>query len=175
MNFDFSDDQKQLRDEARRFLSEKCPPKAVREVIDGKALDLERRGAFATLLHERFMQAPAPSSARDVTAQGFARRDRPVAEWRHDLAGRTKAGHYRASAMPEDAAAEVLVSGRAADDERAGAALALRIGGEPPERIRVAASGVADQHLRETLEAIAEEENEEALDEMLGRLQQRRR
>ncbi|MDB5620901.1 acyl-CoA dehydrogenase family protein [Tardiphaga sp.] len=36
MNFDFSDDQKQLRDEARRFLSEKCPPKAVREVIDGK-------------------------------------------------------------------------------------------------------------------------------------------
>jgi alkylation response protein AidB-like acyl-CoA dehydrogenase len=37
MNFDFSDDQKQLRDEARRFLSEKCPPKAVRAVIDGKA------------------------------------------------------------------------------------------------------------------------------------------
>ncbi|MEH2475082.1 alkylation response protein AidB-like acyl-CoA dehydrogenase [Nitrobacteraceae bacterium AZCC 2161] len=37
MNFDFSDDQKQLRDEARRFLSEKCQPKAVREVIDGKA------------------------------------------------------------------------------------------------------------------------------------------
>ena len=37
MNFDFSDDPKQLRDEARRFLSEKCPPKAVRAVIDGKA------------------------------------------------------------------------------------------------------------------------------------------
>lgn len=37
MNFDFSDDQKQLRDEARRFLTEKCPPKAVRAVIDGLA------------------------------------------------------------------------------------------------------------------------------------------
>ena len=37
MNFDFSDDQKQLRDEARRFLSEKCPSKAVRAVIDGAA------------------------------------------------------------------------------------------------------------------------------------------
>src|SRR3954471_3602876 len=37
MNFDFSDDQKQLRDEARRFLAEKCPPKAVRSVIDGQA------------------------------------------------------------------------------------------------------------------------------------------
>ena len=37
MNFDFSDDQKQLRDEARKFLASKCPPKAVRNVLDGKA------------------------------------------------------------------------------------------------------------------------------------------
>ncbi|MGA8901881.1 acyl-CoA dehydrogenase family protein [Bradyrhizobium sp.] len=37
MNFDFSDEQKQLRDTARKFLVEKCPPKAVRAVIDGKA------------------------------------------------------------------------------------------------------------------------------------------
>jgi len=37
MNFDFSDDQKQLRDQARKFLSEKCPLKAVRTVLDGKA------------------------------------------------------------------------------------------------------------------------------------------
>src|SRR5215469_14377203 len=37
MNFDFSDDQKQLRDEARKFLAEKCAPKAVRAVLDGKA------------------------------------------------------------------------------------------------------------------------------------------
>lgn len=36
MNFDFSDEQKQLRDEARKFLAEKCPPKAVRAVLDGK-------------------------------------------------------------------------------------------------------------------------------------------
>src|ERR1700739_2061293 len=37
MNFDFSDDQKQMRDCARKFLSEQCPPKAVRAVLDGKA------------------------------------------------------------------------------------------------------------------------------------------
>jgi alkylation response protein AidB-like acyl-CoA dehydrogenase len=37
MNFDFSDEQKQLRDEARKFLAERCPPKAVRTVLDGKA------------------------------------------------------------------------------------------------------------------------------------------
>src|SRR4030081_3804204 len=37
MNFDFSEEQKQMRDEARKFLAEKCPPKAVRAVLDGKA------------------------------------------------------------------------------------------------------------------------------------------
>jgi alkylation response protein AidB-like acyl-CoA dehydrogenase len=37
MNFDFSDEQKQLRDEARKFLAEKCPPKAVRTILDGNA------------------------------------------------------------------------------------------------------------------------------------------
>src|SRR6202048_206985 len=36
MNFDFSDEQKQLRDEARKFLAGKCSPKAVRVVLDGK-------------------------------------------------------------------------------------------------------------------------------------------
>src|SRR4030088_1332892 len=39
MNFDFSDEQKQLRDEARKFLAEKCPPKAARVVLDGKEAD----------------------------------------------------------------------------------------------------------------------------------------
>ena len=37
MNFDFSDDQKLLRDQARKFLAEKCPPKAVRAVLEGEA------------------------------------------------------------------------------------------------------------------------------------------
>src|ERR1700748_3694324 len=34
MNFDFSDDQKMLRDQARKFLSEKCTPKTVRAVYE---------------------------------------------------------------------------------------------------------------------------------------------
>jgi acyl-CoA dehydrogenase len=37
MNFEFSDEQKQLRNEARRFLEAKCPPKAVRAVLEGEA------------------------------------------------------------------------------------------------------------------------------------------
>jgi alkylation response protein AidB-like acyl-CoA dehydrogenase len=36
MNFDFSDDQKQLRDQTRKFLAEKSTSKAVRVVLDGK-------------------------------------------------------------------------------------------------------------------------------------------
>jgi acyl-CoA dehydrogenase len=35
MNFDFSDDQKLLRDQAHKFLAEKCPTKAVRSVLEG--------------------------------------------------------------------------------------------------------------------------------------------
>ncbi len=36
MNFDFSDDQKQLRDTARRYLAEHSPPQAVRAVLEGR-------------------------------------------------------------------------------------------------------------------------------------------
>ena len=35
MNFEFSDELKQLRDQARRFLAEKSPPGVVRQVLDG--------------------------------------------------------------------------------------------------------------------------------------------
>jgi acyl-CoA dehydrogenase len=37
MNFDFSDDQKMLRDQARKFLTEKCTTKTVRKVFESDA------------------------------------------------------------------------------------------------------------------------------------------
>jgi alkylation response protein AidB-like acyl-CoA dehydrogenase len=37
MNLDFSDDQKQLKAEARRFLEARCPPARVRDVLEGRA------------------------------------------------------------------------------------------------------------------------------------------
>lgn len=37
MNFDFSDDSKLLRDQARRFLAERCGSKQVRQVLEGNA------------------------------------------------------------------------------------------------------------------------------------------
>lgn len=35
MNLDFSDEQKQLRDQVRRYLSEACPPATVRGILEG--------------------------------------------------------------------------------------------------------------------------------------------
>ncbi|HEY0651017.1 acyl-CoA dehydrogenase family protein [Phenylobacterium sp.] len=35
MNLDFSDDQKQLQDQVRRYLTEKCPTTAVRAILEG--------------------------------------------------------------------------------------------------------------------------------------------
>ena len=35
MNFDFSDDQKLLKEQVRKFLADKCPTKVVRRVLDG--------------------------------------------------------------------------------------------------------------------------------------------
>ena len=37
MNFDFSDDQKSLKDEARKFLAANCPTSRVRKVLDDDA------------------------------------------------------------------------------------------------------------------------------------------
>jgi acyl-CoA dehydrogenase len=37
MDFDFSSEQKQLKEAARRFLADRCPPQAVRAVLDGAA------------------------------------------------------------------------------------------------------------------------------------------
>ncbi|WP_119421620.1 acyl-CoA dehydrogenase family protein [Desertibaculum subflavum] len=36
MNFDFSDDEKRLKEEAHGFLNDRCPPKAVRRVLEGE-------------------------------------------------------------------------------------------------------------------------------------------
>src|SRR6516164_1228738 len=60
MNFDFSDEQKQLRDEARKFLSEQCPPKAVRAVLDGKvAYD---KGLWKALAEMGFLGVAIPEA-----------------------------------------------------------------------------------------------------------------
>jgi len=85
MNFDFSDDQKQLRDQARRFLAEKCPPKAVRAVLEGKA-DYDRElwkglaemGFLGVAIPEEFGGAGAGHLELCVIAEELGRVLAPV-------------------------------------------------------------------------------------------------
>jgi alkylation response protein AidB-like acyl-CoA dehydrogenase len=60
MNFDFSDEQKQLRDEARKYLAEKCPPASVRAVLDDKAP--YDRGLWKGLAEMGFLGVAIPES-----------------------------------------------------------------------------------------------------------------
>src|ERR1700748_2500072 len=60
MNFDCADDQKQWRDEARKFLAEKCPPKAVRTVLDGK--EPYDRGLWKGLAEMGFLGVAIPEA-----------------------------------------------------------------------------------------------------------------
>ncbi|MBR1158418.1 acyl-CoA dehydrogenase family protein [Bradyrhizobium elkanii] len=85
MNFDFSDEQKQMRDEARKFLSEQCPPKAVREVLDGKAAydkalwkGLAEMGFLGVAIPEQFGGAGAGHLELCVIAEEMGRALAPV-------------------------------------------------------------------------------------------------
>jgi alkylation response protein AidB-like acyl-CoA dehydrogenase len=85
MNFDFSDDQKQLRDQARKFLTEKCPPKAVRVVLDGKApydsalwQGLAEMGFLGVAIPEEFGGAGAGHLELCVIAEEMGRANAPV-------------------------------------------------------------------------------------------------
>src|ERR1700751_3026520 len=85
MNFDFSDEQKQLRDEARRFLTEKCKPKGVRAVLDGKAAydrelwqGLAEMGFLGVAIHESYGGAGAGHLELCVIAEEIGRALAPV-------------------------------------------------------------------------------------------------
>jgi alkylation response protein AidB-like acyl-CoA dehydrogenase len=85
MNFDFSDEQKQMRDEARKFLAEKCPPKAVRAVLDGKEpydrdlwKGLAEMGFLGVAIPEKFGGAGAGHLELCVIAEEMGRALAPV-------------------------------------------------------------------------------------------------
>src|SRR5438128_9338779 len=85
MNFDFSDDQKQLRDQARKFLTEKCSPRAVRAVLDGKApydkelwKGLAEMGFLGVAIPEEFGGAGAGHLELCVIAEEIGRALAPV-------------------------------------------------------------------------------------------------
>jgi alkylation response protein AidB-like acyl-CoA dehydrogenase len=58
VNFDFSDEQKQLREEARRFLADRCPTTAVRAVLEGS--DSYDKALWKGLAEMGFLGAAIP-------------------------------------------------------------------------------------------------------------------
>lgn len=85
MNFEFSDDQKQLRDQARRYLAEHSPSKAVRAVLEGhatydKALwkGLAEMGFLGVAIPEEFGGAGAGHLELCVIAEEIGRVLAPV-------------------------------------------------------------------------------------------------
>ena len=85
MNFEFSEDQKQLRDQARRYLTEHSPPKAVRAVLEGKApydkalwKGLAEMGFLGVAIPEEFGGAGAGHLELCVIAEEIGRALAPV-------------------------------------------------------------------------------------------------
>src|SRR4030081_1923310 len=85
MNFDFSDDQKQLRDEARKYLAEKSSPQAVRAVLEGNAAydkelwkGLAAMGFLGVAIPEAFGGAGAGHLELCVIAEEMGRALAPV-------------------------------------------------------------------------------------------------
>ena len=85
MNFDFSDDLKQLRDQARRFLSEQCPPAVVRRSLDGEepyaaALwrEIANMGWIGAAIPERYGGAGLGYEGLCVLAEEIGRAVAPV-------------------------------------------------------------------------------------------------
>ena len=76
MNFDFSDDQKQLRDQARKFLAEKCSPKAVRASKQATYSGMDE----STL--EQAMRTIYPAQRENMESQDYIEGPKAFAEKR---------------------------------------------------------------------------------------------
>ena len=138
-------------------------------VLGGAAIDVQRSTAVGRAIRERFGHARAGEAIAGVDrAAYFARGARSVADWRAALSGRLDASYRAPSASLEDMTS-VLTSASATPEERIGAALALRVAGEAPVRIRVAAESVVSEPLREALTAAADDDDAK-LDVMLRRM-----
>ena len=138
-----------------------------RVAVGSLLLDKARLAAVSCLVAEL-----ASSSA--TTADRFSHYDRAgraLAAWRDHLARAMNDTSYRHNASTVDEAASVLRSPRATPEQRVGAALALRVAGQPRERIRVAVEGAADDRVREALEAVADADDDVVIEKALKRLQ----
>jgi hypothetical protein len=135
-------------------------------VVNASVLDPPRRTAAAQLAYERLVATPRGAEP----PAAFGREGRSVSAWRAHLRGLFDAGGYRTAGTSVDDAAAVLKNAAATPEQRIGAALALRVAGEPPEKIRVAAESAADERVRVALEAVAESDDDVKIEKALRRL-----
>ena len=85
MNFDFSDESKLLRDQARRFLTEKSPSKVVRTVLEGHApylkdvwQEMAAMGWLSAAIPEEYEGGGMGHEALCVLAEELGRANTPV-------------------------------------------------------------------------------------------------
>ena len=85
MNFDFSDDLKQLRDQARRFLADKCKPHTVRRSLDSQTpyaadlwAEMAEMGWIGAAIPEEYGGAGLGYEGLCVLAEEIGRAGAPV-------------------------------------------------------------------------------------------------
>ena len=133
----------------------------------GILLDQARRDSITRVIDER----AGPTAAGADRFEHYERGGRPLEEWRAHLARAMNDVTYRVNASTVDEAAAVLRSAQATPEQRIGAALALRAAGQPKKRIRVAVDAAVDDRMREALEAVAESDDDGAIDKAVRRLE----
>lgn len=140
--------------------------------VQASALDAAKRASAGRIVYERLVVGQDRTGKRD-RADVFDRQGRSVAEWRSHIQRALDDPGYRSAGASVDDAALVLQSPTASREQRFGAALALRVAGEPPARIRVAIAASADDELREAIEAATEDAVDDAKVERALRRMQR--
>jgi hypothetical protein len=154
----------------RRRRTEFMPLSDIESVgASGSSLVVHRRGGGTTIVHgssldagrvmavaRTFLERPRPAATPADRFTHYERGGRVLAEWRAHLAQAMNQASYRHNAATVDEATAVLHGAQATPEQRVGAALALRVAGQPKERIRIAVEAAADDRTREALDAVAE-------------------
>lgn len=141
MNFDFSDEQKALQDEARKFLAAKCPPDKVRALLSDESVDHDAE-LWSQIIEQGWLGAAIPEEFGGLglgylelccIAEELGRAVAPVpfastVYFFAEAILRAGTPEQKAALLPRVAAGEVI--GTLASSERAGAVSAASISAE---------------------------------------------
>jgi hypothetical protein len=138
--------------------------------VMGVGTDDQRRRTVAELIHTSLQRSKdATGRERSFQLEGSS-----AANVRARFRQLFDGGNYREAGISAEDAYATLESPSATAEQRVGAALALRVQGEDPVRIRVASGALADEATQEALEAVASDAPDAVLDRALLRMRKRR-